>query len=1151
MRWSISSHFTLSFILLLCYVPLPHSSHAAVQCDEEAELCGATTTVDQSDDVRDHLWQQWVNLTLDKITLVAFPVLRGERIEEVNIAEEIWANHSVKFGRRLLGFEEHRVDEIVRNNPETANIQIISQWLNGKGVTPITCRTLASVLHNISFDELANEIEDTCEILMIIDDKYMPMKVKEYSQWLSDKYNEDAVIDSTWLPKRLHGRKMLFVDLKLKEKGRDTSQHYLFGDLQSGTRILLLGKPGVGKTTFTHHLAKTLVERFYLIIEVHIGVAGKIDGLADLLSGYLDPDNIVSDYINGTHGEGVCFLLDDFHEHNGSSYIAKLVQGKVLSKSVVVATSRLGSATDIKNFFHRVVEITGFREKSIEMFLRQLNLSGAEYQSIHQHIRSHPNVMQFSSLPLHLSMLVYIAVLGPDDLSLVHTETKLYSNFLSLIIKQYESVSLMECFDGVQRGDDLCVLFRNISKVSFEGILKRTLNSSLDEHPDSVSVSAEIKGLLKGKVKNAYVCHYSHPIFQEFLAALHLTTLPREEQLLHCRMHGAYKFFLGLIGSELDGHSIEIIAQTLFNYATSIEPIFTHKQMHIMKYAYEVGRPSQFAFLLRESGIITNSNSMHVYTDFSTNQDCWCVGYTLMHSVLYEVVLESGSELARCVSPITEYMKHSHESVNVTKLILRGSYFFMGEEVLDVLPVFQNDLTHLELAFMRFEHDSSVSYLGEILKPFKKLNSLALSVSIDVIKEGLIGNTLGDLAHLEHLELGIIDDAAVPDDLLLELKDLKRLKSMALLIGWNKEYVNVNATALIGGLRCLTELQSLYLFLNLYGGFRDNGVDELLNGLNFFITIPDLELDLDLCSKNGMGNATTEELAMALTKLTMLKNLSLCVDFISSGEPGLGHSGVRKLSEGLLGLTGLHKLRLSLYWEVRANESIDEAAMALVDGLKHLHSLRVFEFYFKHNGSCSEMSVLFKFLTHLQELKLICNNPGGDANATKLIGGLKHLKHLRKLHLAWNALKDGEIEVLVQALGYMKHLQTLDLSHNEIGDTGLQLLAEVIESQHLSHLQVLLLNDNKFTRTGAEVFSQKVVKLLELHTLCFGGELGNYSTLALHEIFQSALSRKRLSDAPFNRTSTLMGGFVIGVTIVVGGLLCYFAFNLTPVLPGS
>ena len=84
-------------------------------------------------------------------------------------------------------------------------------------------------------------------------------------------------------------------------------------------------------------------------------------------------------------------------------------------------------------------------------YLRQFQLPDVQNDTIYQHLDNH-YIRQMCYLPLHLSMLIYIATTDGDTLELVDTETELYTHFLSLTIKQYEkrrnrtAESLKECF---------------------------------------------------------------------------------------------------------------------------------------------------------------------------------------------------------------------------------------------------------------------------------------------------------------------------------------------------------------------------------------------------------------------------------------------------------------------------------------------------------------------------------------------------------------------------------------------------------------------------------------------------------------------------------------------------------------------------------
>jgi len=960
-------------ILLMCLYVLssPNYVHPVADYDNQDGSFKNITAVDvgaQSLQVRNQ--KQLAKATLDNWTRLAFPVQKDGHFEWINIANEIGYNHSEEFGLQLLGPErESMIDEIIEKHPKTAIIRIHWKWLSGKGREPITLRTLVDVLDEIGFSELARKMASTCELLKVMDEHYKPAAVWKYTQQLSEK--KEPVIGKQWLPKKLHGRNITFVDLELMEKGSDILLDDLLDGLQSGTRVLFIGRPGVGKSTITRHLFQIFIhkERFDLVVKLHLGVSDEIDSLDTLLqagaTGFLDSNeiNVISKYLERRLGEGVCFLLDGYDEyvksHSGADYVASLIEGDSLPKSVVIVTSRPSAAENIEP--DRKVEIIGFGERGIQTYLEQLELSQTEYETIHQYFHTHPNVKQLCYLPLHLSMLVYIAVSPTDTgtLSLLDTETKLYTEFLYLTIKQYESVrhrqtvnSLEDCFDKIYTESDLCILLRKISEKAFEGVMNREqtfISSSLDGLPDSINISVEFEALSLFKIEpindrrgfKLEKYSYSHPTFQEFLAAFHLATLQqREDQLIyiqHFWTQEMYKFFLGLIGSELSQlrYNDKTVSETFVSFAREYLATYQHQDLYIMKCAHEIGQGPQFIMHLQVAGVITNSNSVHLHS--YQRHECWYIGYILAQSPLYKLALDSSFrpwELASCLSFIKNYFMLDPESllsVNVTKLTLgsnpNGYWPVLTSkedpvstvEILEFLPTYQNDLTHLELTFSTFEHSASVLQLGKILKSFRKLQFLALSVNVSVIKDGHLESVLRGLNHLKHLELGVInthdDDTPIPDDLLeFKSQTLDQLKSLTLCISWNKNIADVNMTALIGGLEYLTKLESLSLHILLYGGFRNNGATELFQGIEKVHGMNSLVLHLDLCWELGLGNVTTKELAVALKNLTILKNLSLCIDFNFSGIQG--PSGVIELAEGLKELTQLQELSLELKWEL-------------------------------------------------------------------------------------------------------------------------------------------------------------------------------------------------------------------------------------------
>lgn len=84
------------------------------------------------------------------------------RERTINVPQEVGTKFK-DFGILLLNDERgNRVDNITYNchyNPEKINVNILQEWLNGKGLPP-TWKVLIETLKSIDLGELAKEIEE-------------------------------------------------------------------------------------------------------------------------------------------------------------------------------------------------------------------------------------------------------------------------------------------------------------------------------------------------------------------------------------------------------------------------------------------------------------------------------------------------------------------------------------------------------------------------------------------------------------------------------------------------------------------------------------------------------------------------------------------------------------------------------------------------------------------------------------------------------------------------------------------------------------------------------------------------------------------------------------------------------------------------------
>jgi len=98
---------------------------------------------------------------VDQPTLIECVRFRG-RVRRINISQEIGTKY-ITFGTLLL---EERTGERVnaialkhRNDSEQTSMEILEEWITGRGKHPINWSTLIEVLHDIELSTLAREIE--------------------------------------------------------------------------------------------------------------------------------------------------------------------------------------------------------------------------------------------------------------------------------------------------------------------------------------------------------------------------------------------------------------------------------------------------------------------------------------------------------------------------------------------------------------------------------------------------------------------------------------------------------------------------------------------------------------------------------------------------------------------------------------------------------------------------------------------------------------------------------------------------------------------------------------------------------------------------------------------------------------------------------
>ena len=328
--------------------------------------------------------------------------------------------------------------------------------------------------------------------------------------------------------------------------------------------IILIGDPGVGKTTVAHRLALRwakgkgcLPEKYKLIFIIpvrHVGGGSLLNILSALK---LLPVQITGVFqCLSTHAKDILFILDGADENDITDELHQLITGKLFSGSTVLLTARpeakcLNSLTELPRVR---IQLLGTDEKSAEMYIKKALAvsSEAEWKSIQKSYQDKIPNQSFLHVPLFVALLCTLFnenISKGHNLQMPKSTTELFNAFLYVIIKRCLSndnldisfekspldrdskvpAHMKRWLDAVGK---LCYMDLTSTQSKYQFTETQVVDSHLDMH--------EIKssGLFTvGKSGNEEVFSLIHKQFQEYLAALYLSCEGSREPLFHELLH--------------------------------------------------------------------------------------------------------------------------------------------------------------------------------------------------------------------------------------------------------------------------------------------------------------------------------------------------------------------------------------------------------------------------------------------------------------------------------------------------------------------------------------------------------------------------------------------------------------------------------------
>ena len=309
------------------------------------------------------------------------------------------------------------------------------------------------------------------------------------------------------------------------------------------TRMLVYGRPGIGKTTFCKKAAydwskalKEILMNFCILLLIKLRDVCDVENIRDVLraSKLLASDGPISvdslyDYIINNQDK-VLLILDGYDEYSFAeerSPILAIWKGEQLRDCHVIVTTRQLKCDELRGPSHVQLEIQGFKSwERKRTFARKFLASEQDLDEFMSYLEE-KDLGDMAEIPLLLLMLCILWKEKHHE-GLPKSRADIFTQFIQTMLDHkggsHQSMPFQKVTSTEARED-----LSNLGKAAFEALLQDRLYVRCSELPSNISRSfqklSEV-GLFQivnltslNPEKGAYFIHKS---VQEFLAAWHI-----------------------------------------------------------------------------------------------------------------------------------------------------------------------------------------------------------------------------------------------------------------------------------------------------------------------------------------------------------------------------------------------------------------------------------------------------------------------------------------------------------------------------------------------------------------------------------------------------------------------------------------------------
>ena len=754
--------------------------------------------------------------------------------------------------------------------------------------------------------------------------------------------------------------------------------------------VLVEGAPGVGKSTFAWEFCRRwergeIAQQYQLVLLLRLRDErmSRAKSLRDLIYHPLEGvSEAVSLELILTRGFHALIILEGYDElpercRLDQSLFPQLISGKVLPLATVMVTSRPWATESIrysnKSRIHQHIEILGFTSQQITQYIES-TLPPDQVSDLSLYLERHSQIRMCMYIPLNSAIVVTVYQECQDGTvrSMPETRTELYTALARTLLlrylrghPEYESGT-----KPMKTSNDLPPVvygrFSELCKLAYSGIAGNRYHVQLIFNDSDLPSDFDSLGFMDS-VTELYVTqgtvsshNFLHLTFQEFLAAVHISTMSPSDQLEHFQRHedGRYtvvlRFLAGL--TKLTCFSKDTIKNIFTDTGRTSSPYNVGCDVDVtidlVNWMFEAHSDDVISSLLERKLVNIYSRSNSEYLSY------YSLGYCIAHSQCQWVLSLDGEDIGEEEVTMLVGGASTRQEASGRVVGLRGWWNYDTDRYMPPIMLAEGQN-------MLFTQWKSILHLHEL--------HLDLPVPCD-------GITWPDLSGLRVLTLGGISGGKNwrLDSLLPHLS----LESLTIIAGG--DYLLLEDCDAIGlHIKSTTCLKELYITRYIdHISIDDKGMEVISKALSDNQSLPLERLWLEC---HGTFTATAADcLAQFITNTTTLQHLT--IHRCTFSAPGL----------------------LALVQALHHNSTLQEKSLegltVTVDGDNEA------EDYAKLLVECPYM------VGNLGIICLQCKNIS-DAGAVALAQALHHNSTLKELKLSGNdAIGKEGTHQLVQAL---------------------------------------------------------------------------------------------------------------------------------------